>query len=219
MDWIWKSILLVLAGMVLLRIAGRKSISQMSVATTVIMISIGTTIVQPIANHELGKAIGSAAIFIATLLVVELLQMKFNVFERIMSGSSKIIIENGQVIVPNLKRMRYTLDQLEMHLRQNGITSINDLETATVEPNGQLGYVLKRHARPVTIGDLEELLNGIGLAGAQLIGNNQSGIPKTSASDQQQNTNGPSSLGDNSTDIFEEVSKGTHSKPIDPKLQ
>ncbi|WP_419889560.1 hypothetical protein [Paenibacillus xylanexedens] len=43
--------------MILLRIAGRKSISQMSVATTVIMISIGTTIVQPIANHELGKAI------------------------------------------------------------------------------------------------------------------------------------------------------------------
>lgn len=57
MDWIWKSVLLVLIGMILLRIAGRKSISQMSVATTVIMISIGTTIVQPIANHELGKAI------------------------------------------------------------------------------------------------------------------------------------------------------------------
>ncbi|MBM6388020.1 MAG: DUF421 domain-containing protein [Paenibacillus sp.] len=219
MDWIWKSILLVLVGMALLRIAGRKSISQMSVATTVIMISIGTTIVQPIANHALGKAIGSAAVFIATLLVVELLQMKFNVFERIMSGSSRIIVENGQVIVPNLKRMRYTMDQLEMHLRQNGISSINDLETATVEPNGQLGYVLKRHARPVTIGDLEELLNGIGLAGAQLIGNNQSGIPKTSTSDQQQNTNGFSSSSGNSTDIFEEVSKGSHSKPIDPKLQ
>ncbi|MCG7383146.1 DUF421 domain-containing protein [Paenibacillus sp. ACRRY] len=216
MDWIWKSILLVLVGMVLLRIAGRKSISQMSVATTVIMISIGTTIVQPIANHELGKAIGSAAVFIATLLVVEVLQMKFNVFERIMSGSSKIVVEDGQVIIPNLKRMRYTMDQLEMHLRQNGISSISDLETATVEPNGQLGYVLKRHARPVTIGDLEELLYGKGLAGAQQIGNS---IPKTSAIDQQQNTNGSSSPIGKSTDIFEEVSKGTHSKPIDPKLQ
>ncbi|NEU64543.1 YetF domain-containing protein [Paenibacillus sp. ALJ109b] len=36
---------------------------------------------------------------------------------------------------------------MEFHL---GITSIADLETATMEPNGQLGYVLKRHARPVT---------------------------------------------------------------------
>lgn len=33
MDWISKSILLVLVGMVLLRIAGRKSISQMRLAT------------------------------------------------------------------------------------------------------------------------------------------------------------------------------------------
>ncbi|WP_337032747.1 DUF421 domain-containing protein [Paenibacillus illinoisensis] len=219
MDWIWKSILLVLVGMVLLRIAGRKSISQMSVATTVIMISIGTTIVQPIANHELGRAIGSAAVFIATLLVVEVLQMKFNVFERLMSGSSKVVVEDGQVVIPNLKRMRYTMDQLEMHLRQSGISSIDDLETATVEPNGQLGYVLKRHARPVTIGDLEELLNGKGLASAQQIGNSRSGIPETSVNDQEQNTNGSSSPSGSSTDIFEEVSKGSHSKPIDPKLQ
>lgn len=50
--WTWKSVVLVIAGMVLLRIAGRKSISQMSVATTVIMISIGTTIVQPIAKSN-----------------------------------------------------------------------------------------------------------------------------------------------------------------------
>lgn len=192
MDWIWKSILLVLVGMLLLRIAGRKSISQMSVATTVIMISIGTTIVQPIANHELGKAIGSATVFIATLLVVEVLQMKFNFFERLMSGSSKIVVEDGKIIVPNLKKMRYTVDQLEMHLRQSGISSVEDLETATVEPNGQLGYVLKRHARPVTIGDLELLLQG-------------------------QNPNVKQD--NNSGNIFNEVSQGEHQQPVDPMLR
>ncbi|WP_392396620.1 MULTISPECIES: DUF421 domain-containing protein [Paenibacillus] len=44
LDWIWKSVILALAGMVLLRIAGRKSISQMTAATIVNMISIGTMI-------------------------------------------------------------------------------------------------------------------------------------------------------------------------------
>ncbi|PRA05630.1 DUF421 domain-containing protein [Paenibacillus sp. MYb63] len=210
MDWIWKSVLLVLIGMILLRIAGRKSISQMSVATTVIMISIGTTIVQPIANHELGKAIGSASVFILTLLVVEQLQLKFNIFERLMSGSSKIVVEDGKVIIPNLKRMRYTMDQLEMHMRQNGITSVDDLETATVEPNGQLGYVLKRHARPVTIGDLEEILRSYAITGSN---------PATGEHPQQDNSSKPSTHSDNSTDIFQEVSKGAHAHPVDPKLQ
>lgn len=211
MDWIWKSVLLVLIGMILLRIAGRKSISQMSVATTVIMISIGTTIVQPIANHELGKAIGSASIFIVTLLVVEQLQLKFNIFERLMSGSSKMVVEDGKVIIPNLKRMRYTMDQLEMHMRQNGITSVDDLESATVEPNGQLGYVLKRHARPVTIGDLEEILRSYAMTGSS---------SATAEPKQQQNSSSNSSThNNNSTDIFQEVSNGAHAHPVDPKLQ
>ncbi|WP_405170273.1 DUF421 domain-containing protein [Paenibacillus sp. FSL H8-0280] len=210
MDWIWKSVLLVLIGMILLRIAGRKSISQMSVATTVIMISIGTTIVQPIANHELGKAIGSASVFILTLLVVEQLQLKFNIFERLMSGSSKIVVEDGKVIIPNLKRMRYTMDQLEMHMRQHGITSVDDLETATVEPNGQLGYVLKRHARPVTIGDLEEILRSYAITGSS---------PATGEHSQQDNSSKSSTHRDNSSDIFQEVSKGAHAHPVDPKLQ
>ncbi|MGN7414132.1 DUF421 domain-containing protein [Paenibacillus sp. SAF-068] len=212
MDWIWKSVLLVLIGMILLRIAGRKSISQMSVATTVIMISIGTTIVQPIANHELGKAIGSASVFIATLLVVEQLQLKFNFFERLMSGSSKIVVEDGKVIIPNLKRMRYTMDQLEMHMRQNGITSVDDLETATVEPNGQLGYVLKRHARPVTIGDLEEMLRSYAITGS-------SSSTEEYTQQQQQHSSKSSTARDNATDIFEEVSEGAHAQPVDPKLQ
>lgn len=208
MDWIWKSVLLVLVGMILLRIAGRKSISQMSVATTVIMISIGTTIVQPIANHELGKAIGSAAVFIATLLVVEQLQIKFNMFEHLMSGRSKVVVENGKVIIPNLKRMRYTMDQLEMHLRQEGIQSVTDLQTATVEPNGQLGYILKRHARPVTVGDLEEILRSYSLTNL------------STANQQQEDRNShPTKASTNSTNIFEEVSKGQHTHPINPKLQ
>lgn len=138
--WIWKSVLLVVAGMVLLRIAGRKSISQMSVATTVIMISIGTTIVQPIANDELGKAIGSATIFILSLIAIEYLQVKFNGFEKLMSGRSKVVIENGQVHRKNLKSIRMTVDQLEMRLRQKGVSNISDVKTATLEPNGQIGY-------------------------------------------------------------------------------
>ncbi|MGF6352507.1 uncharacterized membrane protein YcaP (DUF421 family) [Paenibacillus sp. 4624] len=208
MDWIWKSVLLVLIGMILLRIAGRKSISQMSVATTVIMISIGTTIVQPIANHELGKAIGSAAVFIVTLLIVEQLQMKFNFFEQIMSGRSKVVVEDGKVIIPNLKRMRYTMDQLEMHLRQAGINSIEDLQTATVEPNGQLGYVLKRHARPVTVSDLEEILRNYTIT-----------TKPDTVQQQKISKSQPTKTSTNSTDIFEEVIKGDHTHPINPKLQ
>lgn len=187
--WIWKSVVLVIAGMVLLRIAGRKSISQMSVATTVIMISIGTTIVQPIANNQMGKAIGSAAIFIVSLIIIEFLQVKFDWIERLMSGSSKVVIENGVIHEKNLRAMRMTVDQLEMRLRQNAITNIDDVKTATLEPNGQVGFELKPHARPVTVGDLERLLDlKFGESPKQPI-------------------------------LFQEVKQNQHPGPIDPRLQ
>lgn len=189
LSWIWKSALLVIAGMVLLRIAGRKSISQMTVATTVIMISIGTTIVQPIANHELWKAIGSAAVFIIALLLVEYLQLKMDWFERLMSGRSVVIIKDGQIQKNNLSKVRMTVDQMEIRLRQQGIANISDVKTATLEPNGQLGYELMEHARPVTIGDLERIL---GL--------------KPGASLQQ-------------SVLFQEVRQNHHPTQIDPELQ
>ncbi|WP_178022301.1 DUF421 domain-containing protein [uncultured Paenibacillus sp.] len=189
LDWIWKSVILALAGMVLLRIAGRKSISQMTVATTVIMISIGTTIVQPIANHEMAKAVGSATLFIISLIIVEYLQVKWDGFERLMSGRAVPIIENGQLLTGNLRKMRLTVDHLEVRLRQLGIANIGDVKTATLETNGQIGYELMEHARPVTIGDLERILGlkpGMSLE--------------------------PSVL-------FQEVRQNRHPTPIDPKLQ
>ncbi|WP_440111350.1 DUF421 domain-containing protein [Paenibacillus sp. QZ-Y1] len=149
-----------------------------------------------------------------------------------MSGSSKIVVEDGKVIIPKLKRMRYTIDQLEMHLRQNGISSVDDLETATVEPNGQLGYVLKRHARPVTIGDLEELLRSNMFVSAQHGEKKESensqpkarkienlGQLRTTTEVQLPNSDDSSTPSGNSTDIFEEVSKGSHAQPIDSNLQ
>ncbi|MEK3717382.1 hypothetical protein [Paenibacillus sp. FSL R7-0333] len=50
---IWKALVLIIVGMLVLRLAGRKSISQMTIPTTIAMISIGTIIVQPIADHSI----------------------------------------------------------------------------------------------------------------------------------------------------------------------
>lgn len=48
MDLIWKSVVIVIGGTILLRIAGRKSISQMTLSQVVIMIGIGSLLVQPL---------------------------------------------------------------------------------------------------------------------------------------------------------------------------
>lgn len=159
MDFIWQSFLLILTGVLLLRIAGRKSIAQMTLAQTIIMISMGTIIVQPIVEKSVIKTIIAAVIFVISVVLLEYFQLKFNSFEKFITGKSKIVINNGILDVQNLKKLRLTVDQLEMRLRNQGISNIDDIKTATIEPNGQLGFELKEDAKPLTVGEFKKLMN------------------------------------------------------------
>lgn len=164
MDWMeawnefWKSGVLILGAMVLLRVAGRKSISQMTIPTTVIMVSIGTVIVQPIAQKSIWLALVAAVTFILVLLLMEYLEVRWNWFENMMRGRAVTIIREGKLQVKELAKLRMTVDQLEMKLRETGISRISDMKTVTVETNGLIGYEYTEDAQPLTYGQMKRLL-------------------------------------------------------------
>ncbi|ALX49681.1 DUF421 domain-containing protein [Lentibacillus amyloliquefaciens] len=167
-DWMWKAVLIVIAGTFLLRMAGRKSISQMTLPQTVIMIGIGSLLIQPVAGSNVWVTIAVGVIFIATLFIMEYVQVKGNIFEKIITGKSKVLIENGTLNEKNMKKLRMTVDQLEMNLRMQNIKKLDDVEWATLEPNGQVGFSLKNDAQPVTkkefnqlASDVQEILNQV----------------------------------------------------------
>lgn len=150
LDWIWKAIVIVLAGTFLLRIAGRKSISQMTLAQTVLMIGIGSLLVQPLAGKNLWTTLAVGTMLVLTLIVIEYAQVKSDSIEKLITGRSKVLIQDGVVNEKNLRKLRFTVDQLEMKLRQQNVTSINDVKFATLEPNGQVGCELKPDSQPAT---------------------------------------------------------------------
>ncbi|TMU87283.1 DUF421 domain-containing protein [Bacillus sp. BHET2] len=153
-DLIWKSIFIVIGGTLLLRIAGRKSISQMTLAQTVIMIGIGSLLIQPLAGESIWTTLAVGMMLVITLVIIEYAQVKSDRFEKFITGNSKILIEDGNIHEENLKKLRFTVDQLEMKLRQQGVTSFDSIKWATLEPNGQVGYELKRDSQPATKQDI-----------------------------------------------------------------
>ncbi|MDZ5710988.1 DUF421 domain-containing protein [Jeotgalibacillus haloalkalitolerans] len=168
LDWIWKAILIIVAGVLLLRISGRKSISQMTIAQTVIMISIGSLLIQPVSGKNIWTTFGVAALLIGTLVFIEYMQIRWDKAETFFSGKSKVVIEDGRIVEENLKGIRLTVDKLEMWLRQNGIDDFNKVQWATIEPSGQLGYVLKPEYQPITKSEFEDLVVKMNLIGQQL---------------------------------------------------
>ncbi|GJJ26168.1 hypothetical protein BVN1_19320 [Bacillus velezensis] len=90
---------------------------------------------------------------------MEWFQVKVNWIEFFLTRKSKFDIEDGQLNIENLKKLRLTADQLEMRLRLLGISKINTIKYATLEANGQLGYELKDDCKPLTIKDLKNVID------------------------------------------------------------
>lgn len=219
-NWIWKAVLIIVAGTFLLRFAGRKSISQMTLAQTVIMIGIGSLLVQPLSDRNIWVTIGVGAVLILTLIGMEYGQIKSDKMESFITGKSKMVIENGEVDIKNLRKMRLTVDQLEMKLRQGNVARITDVKWATLEPNGQIGFILKDHLQPATKQDVEQIKNDIEelkmlfnqrLPKVKLITKYNEPAVETPPASQKQENDKP--------DIFSEVNYKSHETPPPKYLQ
>lgn len=187
-NFIWQAVLIVLIGTLLLRVAGRKTISEMTLAETVLMISIGTLIIQPVTSESVGKSFLVGIVLVLTLLMLEFAQIKSNRLEKIITGKSQIIIENGQIKKEKLAKLHLTIDQLEMHLRQNKVTSVSDVKIATLEPSGRVGIMLKEEAQPATKKDIEQLQQSINELIAQLSQDDHIAIQKSNQKRQPPST-------------------------------
>ena len=155
---IWQTILIFVIGTILLKIGGRKSISQMSIPQVVIMIAIGSLLIQPITGRGLWATFGVALVLTISLALTEYIQLKFDTTESLIAGKAVPVIINGTINEKNLKKLRLTVDKLEARLRQSGIADIKDVQFATLESSGQLGYMLKEEKQPATKEDIQNLI-------------------------------------------------------------
>lgn len=153
-----KPIILFVVAVFLIRLTGRRSIGQMTIAQTVMIISIGAIIVEPFADKDIRKTVISATIFIILLLIFEFLSFYVKFFKKWAVGAAIPIIQNGTFVYKNLRKLRMTEDEVLSRLRQEGIPKLSYIEEGTLEPNGEFGYRLKPEAEPVRVQDMMAML-------------------------------------------------------------
>ncbi len=155
---IWKTLLTILYGTLILRIAGRKSLAQMTVAQTVVMLAVGTVLIEPLVGSELIDTFVLVAVAVFTLIAIEYSEIRFPFLKKIFTGHPVVLIENGEMKRERLKQVRMTIQQLEMELRQASISKVSDVKWGTIEPNGRFGFILKDELQPVDRWEFERLL-------------------------------------------------------------
>jgi uncharacterized membrane protein YcaP (DUF421 family) len=191
---VWKSLLLAAAGTVLLRLGGRKSIAQMTTPQLAVLLTVGAILGSEVAGKGIVASLLAVGTFIVFLLITEWVTLRWNSAETILKGKAVPVISNGEMILDNMKSLRLTVDDLEKRLRMEGIPRIEDVKTGTIEDNGELGYELMPHAKPVTMGELERLL--------------KANIPQFAIPNPPKQAN-----------LFTEVEHDSHNKDIPTQLQ
>lgn len=159
MNIILESIILIFTGMIALKMTGSTSVSQMTRAEIIIVVSIGRIIVEPVLSRKVVPSIFAAVIFASILLIVHYFELKSRKVEQFLNGSSIIIVENGVIIKANLIKAKMSEQQLYMQLREKGIHDLKSLQQVTAEPNGRIGYQLIQKVQPITLEMLEKVLD------------------------------------------------------------
>lgn len=157
MSFLLRAFIILVVGYFLMRFVGKKTASEMTGIEIITLLAMASMIGHGVGENGLWKTILVLCLFIAILTTVQYLSIKFDFAEKWIMGKAILVIQNGQVLSKNLKKLRMSVDQLESKLREQGIASITDVKTGTIEISGQLGYELVDEVKPVTFRDLQAL--------------------------------------------------------------
>lgn len=137
---IYRTLFFYLFIFIIYRLMGKREIGQLSIIDLVVSILIAELVAISIENHDESMFLTVIPIFILVALEIgaSFISMKNNKFRELLEGKPSLLINKGVLNFKELQKQRYTLDDLLLELRQNGIKSIEDVEYAVLENSGKL---------------------------------------------------------------------------------
>lgn len=138
------------------RILGKQQVSELSFFDYILGITIGSiaaTLTTDLSSrawpHWVGLATWTAAVWF-----VQWITLRSRALAKYLNGEPVILIMNGQIMEENLRKMRYTVDELLTQLRHEKIFDLGVVEFAVLETNGKISVLKKSQYAPVTPHDL-----------------------------------------------------------------
>ncbi|OKL36710.1 DUF421 domain-containing protein [Domibacillus mangrovi] len=138
------------------KLLGKRQLSQLSFFEYVVGITIGSIggeLVTGVEKNIMHGLLG-LAVFAAIPFLVGFISLKNKAFRDFMEGRGVVFIKNGKIMEDNLKKERYTIDELMELLRKKDVFQVSDVEFAVLEAAGDLSILLKKENQPLTPKDL-----------------------------------------------------------------
>ena len=152
-----KGIFIYVLALILSKSIGIKIISQMNFFDFITGVSVGSMIAKIIIDKDHVVFSGIVALIIFTLLTIatSYLNLKSYTARSLINAKTLILVENGRIVDKNIRKLRITINELMMKLREKDVFSLEDVQFAIMESNGQLSVLIKANKKPVTPYDMD----------------------------------------------------------------
>lgn len=145
----FRTIFIYIIVLIVMRLMGKREIGQLQPFELAISIMIADLATIPMADN--GIPITNGIIPILGLLVMHLtisvLNLKSVKIRGIICGRPTILIYRGRIDEKNLKKERFTINELQERLRGQNVFNIGDVEYAILETSGQITVIPKPNKR------------------------------------------------------------------------
>jgi len=157
MEVIFRTVAAFVLLMITSRILGKQTISNMTFHDFVSGITLGAIAANLAFNEKLNHwlTVVSLLIFFGISYFVSKIALKSRTWNRWVSGTPTVVIENGKILEANMRKIRYTMDSLVQSLREKGIFNPEEVEYACLEDHGKLSVKKKSDYEWVTRKDLK----------------------------------------------------------------
>lgn len=140
------SLLVFLLLMAVLRIMGKRELSQLSAFDLVILFVIGDLIAEAVVTEDTSFAGALIAVSTFALLTVLMswLAFRFPRLQPALDGTPTVIVRDGTPDEKAMRRERITIFDLREAARNDGIRDIADIELALLEPDGSFSFFTRQ---------------------------------------------------------------------------
>lgn len=135
-----------------MRLMGKRQLGELQPTELVITILVSAIAAVPMQDNALplGNSIVAVLLLVSLEIINTSIGLKSRKWRSFIEGNSIVVIRDGKVDQKQMKRLRFSADDLLDQLRQKDIFDINDVKYAIIETNGQLSVMLKPEKEPVT---------------------------------------------------------------------
>ena len=138
--------------LIAMRLLGKRQLGELELSELVVTVLVADISVRPIVEESAPffRSLAPLLVLFGSEYLISVMSLRSAKLRTMLFGKPSILIAHGKIDQSEMKRNRFTIDELMQELRNQGVQDIQSVDYAVLETSGVLNLLLKVSEQPVT---------------------------------------------------------------------